>query len=170
MFITGDEDAFPNNAVELIHTRMTMLHDDLFVTRRPLRAEDPQESIGVFPSLWTPDPESYEIWNDGTGGAPGSSEPSLGRYVIGIQAFIKDMDEEVGSARHSILSTIVRGILYRDQSLRIALASLNVEVSGVRERVMKWGVTTQRFLSNEIGNNEWLFLSTVEFWLDTEIY
>jgi hypothetical protein len=50
------------------------------------------------------------------------------------------------------------------------LSQLNVEVAGIRERSLRWGVTAQRFLNNEIGNNEWMFLSTVEFWLDTEIY
>jgi hypothetical protein len=64
----------------------------------------------------------------------------------------------------------VRGILYRDGPLAIALSQLNVEVAGIRERSLRWGVTAQRFLNNEIGNNEWMFLSTVEFWLDTEIY
>lgn len=110
------------------------------------------------------------MWGTPPGNAPGSSEPSLGRYVVAIQAFVKDFDEEIGLAKHSILSTMVRGILYRDQSLSIALASLNVEVAGVHERTKRWGVTAQRFLNNEIGNNEWMFLSTVEFWLDTEIY
>jgi hypothetical protein len=50
------------------------------------------------------------------------------------------------------------------------LSQLSVQLNGVGERTLKWGVTAQRFLSNEIGDNEWLFLSTVEFWLDTEIY
>lgn len=168
--ITGTEEAYPSNIVDLVATRLALIDDEINVVRRPLRVEDLEQSIGVFPSLWTPDPESYEIWGVQPGNAPGSTEPSIGRYVVGIQAFVKDFDEELGLAKHSILSTIIRGILYRDQSLSIALASLNVEVAGVRERTKKWGVTTQRFINNEIGNNEWLFLSTVEFWLDTEIY
>jgi hypothetical protein len=168
--ITGDEIAFPSNIVDLLHTRFTLVDDDFFVIRRPLRAEDDTQSIGVFPSLWTPDPESYEMQGMPDGTTPGSSEPTVGRYVVAIQSLVKDMDEERGLAKHSILSTIVRGILYRDASLKVALSTLNVEVAGVRERTLRWGVTAQRFINNEIGNNEWLFLSTVEFWLDTEIY
>jgi hypothetical protein len=169
--ITGNEPVFPNNVVDLLAMRFSMIDDDLFVARRPLRAEDLEQSIGVFGSMWVPDPESYEIRGLGEGSSvPGPTEPTVARYVVGIQAFIKDLDEERGLAKHSILSTTIRGILYRDTPLRVALSQLSVQLNGVGERTLKWGVTAQRFLSNEIGDNEWLFLSTVEFWLDTEIY
>lgn len=169
--ITGDEAVFPVNAVSLIAERFSLIDDDIFVARRPLRPNDPAISIGVFGTMWTPDPESYEMGRMlEIGEAPGSTEPTISRYVISIQAFVKDMDEEIGSARHSVLSTMIRGILYRDQPLRVALSQLNAQVAGVSERTRTWGVTTQRFLNNELGDNEWLYLSTVEFWLDTEMY
>jgi hypothetical protein len=168
--ITGDEVGFPNNIVDLIRDRLALEDDYFSVVRRPLRPDDPDQSIGLYASMWNPDPESFEMHGIGAGGVPGSNEPSLGRYVVSIQAMVRDFDEERGLAKHSILSTIVRGILYRDGPLAIALSQLNVEVAGIRERSLRWGVTAQRFLNNEIGNNEWMFLSTVEFWLDTEIY
>jgi hypothetical protein len=169
--ITGDEAVFPNNCVTLLATRFGLIDEEVNTFRRPLKMSDPSIAIGVFGSLWMPDPESYEL-NQQLGGSPipGSSEPSVSRYVCGIQAFVKDFDEEIGLARHSVLSTMVRGILYRDAALRVALSQLNVEVSGVRERTLRWGVTAQRFLNNELGDNEWLYLSSIEFWLDTEIY
>ena len=169
--ITGEEAAFPNNAVDLLATRFRALDSDLYVVTRPLRTTDLEQSIGIFGSMWTPDPQSFEIRGLGQGSTvPGPTEPTISRYAIGIQVFVKDMEVERGLAKHSILSTMVRGILYRDVPLRVGLAALSVEVSGVQERTKRWGVTAQRFLSNDIGNNEWMFLSTVEFWLDTEIY
>lgn len=170
MTISGEESVFPNNAVEILAIRMDNIDDEITVLRRPLRVTDPYVSIGIWGTLWMPDPESMEMRGLGGGGPiPGPQEPTIGRYVITIQAFVKDMDEERGLAKHSVLSMIVRAILYRDVPLRVSLAQLQAEVLGVHERTMRWGVTAQRYLNNELGDNEWLYLSTVELWLDTEI-
>lgn len=169
--ITGDEAVFPNNIVSLLAARFALIDEEINTFRRPLRVDDPSIAVGVFGSLWTPDPESFELNPTlGSSGIPGSTEPTVSRYVCAIQAFVKDFDQEIGLARHSVLSTMIRGILYRDAALRVALSQLNVEVSGVQERTMRWGITAQRFLNNELGDNEWLYLSSIEFWLDTEIY
>lgn len=168
--IVESTSVFPNNVVELVSERFKLIDEDLHVVRRPLRPNDPVQSIGVFGSLWTPDQESLEIIGMGASGVPGPQEPTISRYVISIQAFVKDMDEERGLATHSVLSKMILAILYRDQPLRVALSQLTAEVLGVSERTKRWGITTQRFLNNELGDNEWLYLSTVEFWLDTEIY
>lgn len=168
--LTGEEIVFPNNIVALLQTRFSLVDGDFHVVPRPLRISDPDESIGIFAAMWSPDPESYEIRKVLGSGGPGPSEPSISRYVVSLQSFVKDMDEQRGLARHSVMSTIVRSILYRDEPLRVALSQLNTQVVGVRERTLRWGVTTQRFLNNELGDNDWLFLSTLEFWLDTEIY
>lgn len=168
--ISGEESVFPNNIVEMLALRFDNVDEDITVLRRPLRTTDPAVSIGIWGTLWTPDPESNEIRGLGAGSIPGPQEPTLGRYIVTIQAFIKDMEEERGLAKHSVLSMMLRAILYRDVPLRVALAALEAEVSGVHERTMRWGVTAQRYLNNELGDNEWLYLSTVELWLDTEIY
>lgn len=94
-------------------------------------------------------------------------EPTMGRYILTIQAFVKDMDEERGMATHSVLSTVIRAILARDESLRVLLASLSTETLGVVESARRWGVSAQRFHNNEL-QSEWLFLSSVELWVDTE--
>lgn len=169
--ISGDEAVFPNNVVSLLATRFELIDETVNTFRRPLRVNDPELSIGIYGSMWTPDPESFETnQNLGSMNIPGSSEPTMSRYVVGIQAFVRDFDEEIGLARHSVLSTLIRGILYRDAPLRVALSQLDTQVSGVGERTKRWGVTAQRFLNNELGDNEWLYLSTIDFWLDTEIY
>ena len=165
--ITETDAVFPNNAVSLLKVRMGAIDDDLSVYRRPLRLTDHVQSIGIFSSMWTPDVQSMELRGLGH---PAPSEPTVNRYGLAIQAFVKDFDEERGLASHSVLSKMVLAILYRDQPLRVGLAALQSEVLGVRERVLRWGVVAQRFLSNELGESEWLYLSTVELYLETEIY
>lgn len=165
--IVESDAVFPNNFVSLLATRFQALDPDLYVVRRPLRLNDPVQSIGLFASMVVPDPESMEFRGLGK---PNPSEPSICRYAVGIQAFIKDMEEERGLATHSVLSKMILAILYRDEPLRLGLSLLNTEVMGVKERTLRWGVTAQRFLSNELGQSEWLYLSTVEAYLDTEIY
>src|SRR3546814_47574 len=101
---------FPGNAVDLIATRSQSLDADLVVVKRPLRETDPVQCVGVYGSLWHPDEESLEM----RGGPENLREPSISRYLIAVQAMVKDMDEERGLATHSILSKMVRAMLYRD--------------------------------------------------------
>ena len=163
--ITSEEAVFPNNLVECVALRLGLLDPDLFVTRRPLRETDPNQSIGVFGALWTPHQDSLEMKGKLS---PGSSEPTFGRYVVTIQAFIKDTDDERGLATHSVLSALIRAILYRDEPLRDLIANLSVEVLGIKEVARRWGITQQRFLNNELESS-WLFLSSIELWVDTEM-
>lgn len=158
---------FPNNVASLLVQRFQYIDEDLVILRRPLRIADPVQSIGIFSSMWAPDAQSMEMR---ALGSPTPSEPTINRYAFAVQAFIKDMDEERGLATHSVLSKMVLAILYRDQPLRVGLGALESEVMGVRERTLRWGVVAQRFLSNELGESEWLYLSTTEFYLDTETY
>ena len=94
-------------------------------------------------------------------------EPTLSQYLIGVQAFVKDGDEERGLAAHSVLSMRVRSVLYRDEPLRVALSSLSVTYQGVTERLKRWGVRTQRYFANDL-EGQWLYLSTLEFFIETE--
>jgi hypothetical protein len=161
--ITAATPVFPNNAVELIATRSQSLDTDLFVVKRPLRESDPAQSVGVFGSQWNPTEDSYEM----TGYQPSIHEPTLSAYLIGVQAFVKDMDELNGLATHSVLSKMIRVMLYRDDSLRVGLRSLSVVMNGSTERTQRFGIRTQRYLSNDL-QGVWLYLSTLEFWLETE--
>jgi hypothetical protein len=162
--IDPTEPVFPNNIIDLVYTRAATIDSDLRRFRRPLRASDPSESFGVFAAQWNPNDRSYEMK---AVASPGPNEPTLQRYLIAIQAFVKDFQEERGLAKHSVLSKHVRAMLYRDDPLRIGLATLSVTMSGSIERTQRWGIRTQRFLSNEIDGN-FLYLSTLEFWLETE--
>lgn len=167
--IVATDAVFPNNIVALICNRFVMEDSDFFVSRRPLRATDPSQSLGVYASQWTPNEDSYEIKNKFLGSGPsiGPNEPTLQDYIITIQAFVKDMDPERGLATHSVFSKIVRTMLYRDEPLRIGLASLSFSMDGSTERLLRWKVRNQRYHSNELQSN-WLYLSTLELFAETE--
>lgn len=166
--ITADDAIFPNNVVELISTRFEMMDPEpdpaqrLTVLRRPLRNSDPVQSIGVFATNWNPVEDSYEITGRG-----GSVQPTIQRYNLGIQAFILDMDEERGLSTHSVLTKMIRSMLYHDEPLRVGLVSLSTELDGSTETTKLWGLGQTRYISNEIAG-EWLYLSTLDFWLETE--
>jgi hypothetical protein len=156
---------FPNNVVEILKTRIIMLDPDLAEAtfKRPLRESDPHQSVGIVAANWTPNEESYEML-----GAPaGRHEPTLQNYFITVQAFVRDSDEERGLAIHSVLSKMIRAMLYRDTALQVGLASLSATYGGSTESTKRWGIRQQRYFSNELQGS-WLYLSNLEFWLETE--
>lgn len=161
--IDADLGVFPTSIIEVLVPAVASLDVDLAVLRRPLRSVDPNQSVGIFPGIWSPDERSQEM----AGQAPG--EPTIQRYTVCIQAFVKDGDEVLGLAKHSKLSAMIRSMLYRDDAVRLALTSLSYTSLGVTERLMRWGVGRQQFLSNEVQAS-WLYLSTLEIWADTTSY
>lgn len=148
---------FPVNVVEELKTSLDLLTGVDHVLRRPLRPTDPTGSMGVYPVSWNPD--GYQI---------GQYDPAVTRYKIAIQSFVKHGDDEQGVILHSQLAKRVRVMLYRDDELRVRLGSLNTVDGGAIERLQRWGVETQRYLSNEIQGS-FLFLSVTEMWVETEI-
>ena len=167
--ITGEEVAFPVNVVNVLAARFRQLWIDTEVDPtqatdiklRPLTKDDRSETLGVYPALWTPNEDSYEM----RGISPG--EPTLGNYLVMIQNYIKEGDRERGAAKHSIFATRTRNVLYRDPALRVALPQLVVTDQGVTERIKRWGVRQQRYFSNEIAGT-WVYLSSMEFFIETE--
>jgi hypothetical protein len=154
--IEGSELVFPNNVVAFLIDQFSTIDPDITVLPRRLRPNDPAQSISVVAINWVPD--EYEIGNPG---------PVVNTYRYGIQALIKDMDEERGLSKHSVLSMIIRTMLYRNPSVRVGLAALSVTMDGSTERYQRSGVRTQGFMSNDIQGS-FLYLSTLEFWLETE--
>lgn len=154
---------FPNNAVTVIRNQIAAVDSDLFVVRRPLKPDDKTQSVGVFGNQWNPNNDSYEM----LGAASGRHSPTLSSYLITVQAFVKDMDEERGLAVHGVLAKIIRSMLVHGTALHVGLAALSVSMDGHTERAQRWGVNRQNFVSNQLSGT-WLYLSTSEFWLETE--
>lgn len=163
--VDPDEAIFPNNIVVLVAMAMQTIDPDVAVMKRPLRNEDPQQSIGVAAATWDPQEDSLEMKGIGH---PAPQEPTFQRYILTIQAFVKDGDAERGLAVHSVLAQRVRSVLYTNEGLRLALQGLSVEFqNGRTERLQRWGVRTARYFSGEI-ESQMLYLSTLEFWIETE--
>lgn len=160
--IEASDAVFPNNAVLVLAENLQRIDSDLFVARRPLRKTDPNQSIGVYATSWNPNEDSYEFL-----GVPTAHQPTLNNYLIGIEAYVKDADEERGLSAHSVLSTSVRAMLYRDPVLLVTLRSLVASTADSKERLQRFGIRTQRYSSNELQGS-FLYLSVLEIWLETE--
>lgn len=158
--IAADATVFPTCIIETLVPRVREIDVDLEVLRRPLRSSDANQCVGIFPAIWSPDERSQEM------GRVNPGEPTIQRYHLTIQAFVKNGDEVDGSSCHSVLSGRIRSMLYRDATLRLGLSSLIYTSDGVTERLMRWGITSQRFLSNEVQAS-FLYLSTLEIWFET---
>lgn len=147
---------FPENIVAELKASLESLGFDK-VMRRPLRPTDPHLSAAVFAVDWNP--EEMQI---------GQHDPAVTRYLLSIQTFIKHGDDEVGTTLHARIAKKVRVMLYRDEALRVRLGQLRATEDGVTERLQRWGVRTQRYLSNEVDAT-FLYLAVTELWVDTEI-
>lgn len=163
--IQGNVDAvFPNNAVLLIQERFQNIDPDIMVFRRPLQPTDPVQCLSVYGTLWTPRQDSVELLGPQFGMA---TTPTLQNYNITVQALIQDMDTERGLATHSVLSKLVRGVLYHDTPLRVGLGLLSSQMFNVTERFKRRDIVSQRFMSNEISGN-WIYLSVLDLRIETE--
>lgn len=163
-----DDAVFPNNVVKWVAGAMTTIDADVAVVKRPLRNTDPMQSIGVSAQAWNPDDDSLEIQGIGTTQNPGPQMPTLQQYLIFVQGFVKDTEEERGLATHSVLAQRIRSVLYTNPDLQVVLANLSVDLgNGWTESVRRWGIRTVRYFSGEI-DAQLLYLSTLEFWVQTE--
>jgi len=154
---------FPNSVVDLLADKFMAIEGLEYVLKRPLRPTDPDMCVGIFAVNWSPD--DFEI--GGHVNPTITIDPVLATYHYAIQAFVKMAGEEEGILKHTVLSKIVRSMLYRDVGLRVALCSLDETSMGAKERVQRWGVRTQRFIQNEVQGS-FVFLSTMDMWVQTE--
>lgn len=163
-------EVFPNNACSLIVARIKTVYPTLQVLQRAVRDSDGSETVGVFPMTWVPDETSMEMTGQlVTAAAPPilAGQPTLQRYVIGVQSFVTDSDEQRGIKRHSILAKQIRSFLYGDEPLAVGLSTLSVTMFGSTERIQKRGIQVQRFLNNDI-QGVFVFLASCEYYIETE--
>lgn len=163
--LSSDDTVFPANMVKWVGEAMKTIDPDIRVFRRPLRNTDPEQSIGVFAQMWTPDEETLEMQAIGH---PAPQMPTVQHYTLGIQGFVKDSEEERGLNTHAALSSEIRKVVYTNEALQIILRDLKAEHTGYNEHMRRWGIRTARYFSGEI-NSVMLYLSTLEMWIETEI-
>jgi hypothetical protein len=153
-----NQDLFPDTFVSLVADHISSVLTDKIVVTRPVRETDPSETIGIFPTSWRPDDMSAQI---------GQMEMGLSRYTLTIQNIVKSMDEVEGRRRFSLHAKLLRAILYRDDGLRVLLGGLEEELMGTKERVKRYGIVSQNFVSNEFPG-AFIYLGVTEFYVETE--
>lgn len=147
---------FPTNVIDVLHPLMEQLDGIKHVYKRQIEPVDPDSSLGLTYFDWTP--EDLEL---------GGFGPTLSTYRFGAQVMVKHTNEEDGTRLHVELATRVRRAFWQDLSVRAALSALVVEDGDWKERVQRWGVTQQRFASDQV-DRQFLFLSMLEFFVQTE--
>ena len=162
------EAVFPNNVVEVLAIVLPGIDDEVTLQKRPLRPTDPNYSLGVYATIWQPNEDSFEIGHLGGGMDPGPNEPTLSTYQIGIQILVKDSETSRALAVGSLLNRRVRSVLYRNDALRVALSQLFTVEDGVHERMKRWGIRSQRFMSNDI-EGKFVFISVLDMFIETEV-
>lgn len=154
---TPDE-YFPGSIVAQIAESLGDFLPEHSIALRPLRQTDPNRSIGIYSANWTPVADSAMI---------GQQEAPLARYTIRVQNMIKAMDEAEGRAAFTLEAKAIRAILYRNTDLRVRLAGLQEELLSTVERVKRYGVVKQDFITNELSG-VFVFLASTELFVETE--
>lgn len=154
----SDPVGFPMSPVTELKNSFERTMSSHEVIERPLRFSDPARSIGIYVADATPLDNSQQI---------GQHEPALLRYQYRVQNMVKHTNEIQGKALFAFDAKTIRVVLYRDTTLALRLSELIEEVLGTRERAKQWGVSRQRFLSNEL-RSQFVYLAQTDFWLETE--
>lgn len=155
---------FPNNAIALIAARMELIDESLPVNveQRPLRLSDPNFSVGIYPTGWTPVPDSYEMR-----GVDFARDATVQDYGVVVQCMIKDADEERGLASHSVFSETVRTILATDAPLRSQLGGLTATLDDSTKILKRWWIRSGRYISGTLNGNN-LYLASNDLILEVE--
>lgn len=162
MAIDFTEAVFPNNVVILMADRYEEIDDTLTVLRRPLRISDPNFTLGVFSTTWTPEQNTGQIM-----GVDFSREFMLEQYIIRTQILVRNSDEEDGLTQQSVLAELVRSILVDDIAFRQQLGGLTATITNTTKRLQRWWTRNGTYLSGEVkGQN--LYLSTLDTMIEVE--
>ena len=161
--IDENEIFFPYNCVDVISTALAQIDPKVVVLNRPLAITDADYNASVVPSIWVPDQKSREMAGNYM------PEPTSQTYEIAIQGIVKDWDEAKGLRRHAQFARAIRGLLYREPALQVALRSLtSTDASGVTERTQDLVIVDQKFHGNKV--NEYTFLSTLRIHVTTQVH
>lgn len=157
---------FPMNIVQIIALIASDLgeeeldpKDRLNILKRPLRPEDKTQSIGITPLDWSPELGTRQMGH-------GRAEPMLQQYRILVQGMVKSGSEEEAIHKHSVLSYLIRQMLYRDKALEVGLSELSVSLGGSVEKFARKDVLTQDYGNNDV-DKKFVYLSATEFLVET---
>lgn len=156
---------FPMGFVDLISEaldRVLNFDGEVYkIIGRQIGPTDPSRTIAIWPEDWSANPEAKLI------GAL-NREPYESLYTLKIVNLFISADMVEGRRQFSIDSKSIRAILYRDETLRLALAGLTEVFLGSVERVKKYDITNQKFLGSKTGIS-FSFICTTTMTITTEI-
>lgn len=146
---------FPDCILDVFREQLVRIDGVENIVLRMIESTDANGTLALVADEWVP--IDYQI---------GSYDPALSIYKIVLVHLVKNTNAEEGNRTHRLVAKQLRLMLYRDEALRVALASLREGDSPI-ERVIRWEVTAQRFGSTELtGQN--LHLSVTELQVYTE--
>ena len=148
----------PLQFIDAIAESLDAVMDDHHVQTEPVSVLSQDMTIAVFPMAWTPDEASALI---------GSIEPTLNHYHIRIQNLTIHGDIHVAYEAFTNDQRKIRAILYRDQTLSVALAAMQESYLGSIERFKRLNVVRQTTLPGR-QNLAMYFLCETDIIIDTE--
>lgn len=149
---------FPEQLILVIATAIGTIDGVSEVKQAPLASVDQNGAAAVF----CPEIIPGIVEMDGSL----SLEPTFKSYMLLVQHLVKHSSREDGYRIHSNVAKSIGLMLYRDQSLQVALRAL-VENLGPIERFKDIRLGPQRFASNDIDGMA-NFLSVTDVIVTTE--
>jgi len=153
-------DGYIEQVMDLMKVNLGKLDGVENVVLRNLNSVDANGTLGIALDSWEP-----REWEMGGAGYP---EPSIQRYILSVQHFLKYGSREDGERIHREVAKAVRLMLYHDPDFQVSLRSLSVQEASRKERMLRFNVTEQRYASNEAGTSTFLFLSATTIEIETE--
>lgn len=148
----------PLQFIDAIADALEAVMTDHFVQTEPVSVLSRDMTIAVFPMAWTPDETTMLI---------GSVEPSINHYHIRIQNLTIHGDIQIAYEQFTNDQRKIRAILYRDQTLSVALAAMQESYLGSRESFKRMNVVRQTTLPGR-QNLAMYFLCETDILIDTE--
>lgn len=155
----SDTLGFPVDFIVELHTTYETHMSDHAVVDRPLRPGDPAKSIGIFAVDTLIQQQNAQI---------GQLEPPLNTHRINMHNMIVASDEVTGRALFAVACKKIRVILYRDTDLGVRLRALSEDILGSREVVKRFGISRQRYITNEV-RGVFTYVAVTELWIETEV-
>jgi len=148
---------FPLNVLGVLKLHLAQIEGVDTAIMRPLRTNDPNGTIGIFPESYTP--TGFQIG--------GKNGPVDDVYNFTIQHLVKHTNEEEGGLQSFLVAHRIKNVLHRTGALRTAMHTLSFSDGGLTEKSRQADVTSQRYLSNGI-NSQFTYLSVTGITVKTE--
>lgn len=165
-------DGFPINLVNALQGTVGANGNVKKTLLRRLRPTDPDGSLAIFPTDWTPG--ETEIGGPGNagamlGGGGDVRDPTFQSHGVELHFLIRIAgDLAGGTAQSAAMAKIIRQMLYRDVPTAVALRACSETTDGYTERVQTWKVMGTKYHDSPMPPNTFIFLSTTRLLVQTQ--